>query len=32
MSSEVPKPTESELEILSILWEKNEASVRDVHQ
>ncbi len=32
MSSEVPKPTESELEILSILWEKNEATVRDVHQ
>ena len=26
------KPTESELEILSILWEKNEASVREVHQ
>jgi len=31
-ASEVPKPTESELEILSILWEKNEASVREVHQ
>ena len=27
----IPKPTESELEILSILWEKGEASVADVH-
>jgi predicted transcriptional regulator len=26
------KPTESELEILSILWEKETATVRDVHQ
>lgn len=25
------KPTESELEILKILWEKKECSVRDVH-
>jgi predicted transcriptional regulator len=25
------KPTESELEILSILWEKGSATVRDVH-
>lgn len=25
------KPTESELEILSILWEKGNATVRDVH-
>jgi predicted transcriptional regulator len=25
------KPTESELEILSILWEKGNASVREVH-
>lgn len=31
-SSEQPKPTESEFEILSILWEKKEASVREVHQ
>lgn len=31
-NSELPKPTESEFEILSILWEKREASVRDVHQ
>lgn len=26
------KPTESELEILRILWEKKEASVREVHE
>jgi predicted transcriptional regulator len=26
------KPTESELEILSILWEKQTATVRDVHE
>ncbi len=26
------KPTESELEILRILWEKNKASVREVHE
>ncbi|SEL54472.1 BlaI/MecI/CopY family transcriptional regulator [Parapedobacter koreensis] len=26
------KPTESELEILQILWEKGESSVRDVHE
>jgi predicted transcriptional regulator len=26
------KPTESELEILSILWELKEASVREVHE
>lgn len=26
------KPTESELEILSILWEKEQASVREVHE
>jgi predicted transcriptional regulator len=26
------KPTESELEILRILWERNTASVRDVHE
>jgi BlaI family penicillinase repressor len=28
----IPRPTESELEILSILWEKGEASVAEVHQ
>lgn len=26
------KPTESELEILQVLWERNLASVRDVHE
>lgn len=26
------KPTESELEILQVLWEKGTASVRDVHE
>jgi len=26
------KPTESELEILQILWEKEEATVREVHE
>src|SRR5688572_13599184 len=26
------KPTESELEILQVLWEKNSASVREVHE
>lgn len=33
MSSEVTaKPTESELEILQILWEKGDCTVRDVHE
>jgi BlaI family transcriptional regulator, penicillinase repressor len=26
------KPTESELEILRVLWERSEATVRDVHE
>lgn len=26
------KPTESELEILQVLWQKGQASVRDVHE
>ncbi len=26
------KPTESELEILSVLWDKNKATVREVHE
>jgi len=30
--SKLFKPTESELEILSILWEKQHASVREVHE
>jgi predicted transcriptional regulator len=28
---EIPKPTEGELELLSILWERGEATVRDVY-
>ncbi len=32
MSSKQIKPTESELEILRILWERGEATVRDVHE
>jgi BlaI family transcriptional regulator, penicillinase repressor len=27
-----PKPTESELEILNILWEKGTATVREIHE
>jgi len=30
--SKVFKPTESELEILSILWDKENATVREVHE
>jgi predicted transcriptional regulator len=32
MAAKYIKPTESELEILQILWEKDTASVRDVHE
>lgn len=32
MSQKQPKPTESELDILKILWERGEATVRDVHE
>lgn len=32
MSAKIHKPTEGELEILSVLWEREEASVKDVHQ
>lgn len=32
MSTKQTKPTESELEILRILWERGEATVRDVHE
>jgi BlaI family penicillinase repressor len=32
MSLKNSKPTESELEILQILWEKKECTVRDVHE
>lgn len=28
----VPKPTESELAILQVLWDKGQASVREVHE
>ncbi|TDO22082.1 BlaI/MecI/CopY family transcriptional regulator [Pedobacter duraquae] len=31
-TSSTPKPTESELEILQILWEKGDCTVRDVHE
>ena len=31
-SSIIPKPTESELEILQILWEKGACTVREVHE
>lgn len=32
MSQKQLKPTESELEILRVLWEKEEATVREVHE
>lgn len=32
MSTKPIKPTESELEILQVLWDKNQASVREVHE
>jgi BlaI family penicillinase repressor len=32
MSTKTIKPTESELEILQVLWEKDQASVREVHE
>lgn len=32
MGNKYVKPTESELEILQVLWEKKTASVRDVHE
>lgn len=32
MAAKYIKPTESELEILQILWERNTATVRDVHE
>ena len=31
-TTKVLKPTDSELEILQVLWEKGEATVRDVHE
>lgn len=32
MSTKPSKPTENELEILKVLWERGEATVRDVHE
>jgi predicted transcriptional regulator len=32
MASKYIKPTESELEILNILWQNNTSTVRDVHE
>lgn len=32
MNTKQLKPTESELEILRVLWERGEATVRDVHE
>lgn len=32
MSAKALKPTESELEILQVLWQKGEATVREVHE
>ncbi len=32
MSIKILKPTESELEILQVLWDKDEATVREVHE
>src|SRR6187200_198686 len=32
MAAKYIKPTESELEILNIIWEKSTATVRDVHE
>jgi len=31
-SNELPRPTEGELELLAILWERGEATVRDVFE
>ncbi|MEO7266168.1 MAG: BlaI/MecI/CopY family transcriptional regulator [Ferruginibacter sp.] len=32
LKNKIIKPTESELEILSVLWDKGEATVRTVHE
>lgn len=32
MTKQIPKPTEGELELLTILWERGEATVRDVFE
>jgi predicted transcriptional regulator len=31
-TTKILKPTDSELEILQVLWDKNEATVREVHE
>jgi len=31
-NSHLPKPTEAELQILQVLWQKGEASVKEVHE
>ena len=30
--SELPRPTDAELEILRVLWDRDEATVREVHE
>lgn len=32
ITKQIPKPTEGELELLTILWERGEATVRDVFE
>ena len=32
MSAEPPKPTDAELEILTVLWSRGPSTVRDVHE
>ncbi|MDJ1500352.1 BlaI/MecI/CopY family transcriptional regulator [Xanthocytophaga agilis] len=32
MQNPIPKPTEAELEVLQVLWQKGESTVRDVHE
>jgi BlaI family transcriptional regulator, penicillinase repressor len=32
MKTETPRPTDSELAILDVLWRRGEATVRDVHE
>ncbi|HTX35502.1 MAG TPA: BlaI/MecI/CopY family transcriptional regulator [Bryobacteraceae bacterium] len=32
MASELPRPTDAELEILTVLWSRGPSTVRDVHE
>ena len=32
MATELPRPTDAELEILTVLWSRGPATVRDVHE